>query len=73
MVKSYTDRSLSLKIKDLKIDEVQTITIIPQNIFPKVASNRSFNKDETGEIDYVFLIVTEVYKKDITNWKRNYY
>ena len=28
--KSYTDRSLSSKIKDLKIDETQTITIIPQ-------------------------------------------
>ena len=28
--KSYTDRSLSSKIKDLKIDEIQTITIIPQ-------------------------------------------
>ena len=31
--KSYTDRSLSSKIKDLKIDEVQTITIIPSKIF----------------------------------------
>ena len=30
--KSYTDRSLSTKINNLKIDEVQTITIIPQNI-----------------------------------------
>ena len=28
--KSYTDRSLSKKIKDLKINEIQTITIIPQ-------------------------------------------
>ena len=26
--KSYTDRSISSKIKDLKIDEVQTITIM---------------------------------------------
>ena len=31
--KSYTDRSLSSKIKDLKIDEIQTITIIPSKIF----------------------------------------
>ena len=35
--KSYTDRSLSSKIKDLKIDEIQTITIIPQKYsFPRV-------------------------------------
>ena len=30
--KSYTDRSLSSKIKDLKIDEIQTITIFLSNI-----------------------------------------
>ena len=55
--KSYTDRSLSSKIKDLKIDEVQTITIIPQKYsFPRVRNlpNRVLCKDETGEIDYVF-------------------
>ena len=28
--KTYTDRSLSSKIKDLRIGENQTITIIPQ-------------------------------------------
>ncbi len=27
--KSYTDRSLSVKIKDLKVSEIQTITVIP--------------------------------------------
>ena len=33
--KSFTDRSLSSKIKDLKIGETQTVTIIPQkyNLF----------------------------------------
>ena len=30
--KSYTDRSRSTKIKDLKIGESQTITIVPKNI-----------------------------------------
>ena len=30
--KSYTDRSLSSKVKDLKIGENQTITIVPKNI-----------------------------------------
>ena len=35
--KSYTDRSLSTKIKDLKIGEEQTINIIPQKYsFPRV-------------------------------------
>ena len=28
--KSYTDRSRSIKIKDLKIGEVQTVTVIPK-------------------------------------------
>ena len=46
--KSYTDRSLSSKIKDLKINEVQTITIIPQKYsFPRVRNlpNRVLCKD----------------------------
>ena len=30
--KSYTDRSFSSKIKDLKIGENQTITVTPKNI-----------------------------------------
>ena len=35
--KSYTDRSRSTKIKDLKIGENQTITIIPRKyFFPRV-------------------------------------
>ena len=37
VAKTFTDRSLSSKIKDLKIDEVQTITIIPQKYsFPRI-------------------------------------
>ena len=66
--KSYTDRSLSLKIKDLKIDEVQTITIIPQKYsFPRVRNlpNRVLCKDETGEIDCVFFNSYEGYIKKI--------
>ena len=46
--KSYTDRSLSSKIKDLKINEVQTITIIPQKyLFPRIRNipNRVVFKD----------------------------
>ena len=55
--KSYTDRSLSSKIENLKIDEIQTITIIPQKyLFPRVRNlpNRVLCKDETGNIDCVF-------------------
>ena len=66
--KSYTDRSLSSKIKDLKIDEVQTITVIPQKyLFPRVRNlpNRVLCKDETGEIDCVFFNSYEGYIKKI--------
>tara|TARA_B100001540_G_scaffold276901_1_gene264069 strand:+ start:12 stop:2063 length:2052 start_codon:yes stop_codon:yes gene_type:complete len=66
--KSYTDRSLSSKIKDLKIDEVQTITIIPHKyLFPRVRNlpNRVLCKDETGEIDCVFFNSYEGYVKKI--------
>ncbi len=66
--KSYTDRSLSSKIKDLKIDEVQTITIIPQKyLFPRVRNlpNRVLCKDETGEIDCVFFNSYEGYIRKI--------
>ena len=46
--KFYTDRSLSSKIKDLKINEVQTITINPQKyLFPRIRNlpNRVVCKD----------------------------
>ena len=64
--KSYTDRSLSSKIKDLKIDEIQTITIIPLKYsFPRVRNlpNRVLCKDDTGEIDCVFFNSYEGYIK----------
>ena len=66
--KSYTDRSISSKIKDLKIDEIQTITIIPQKYsFPRVRNlpNRVLCKDETGEIDCVFFNSYEGYIRKI--------
>ncbi len=66
--KSYTDRSLSSKIKDLKIDEVQTITIVPQKYsFPRVRNlpNRVLCRDETGEIDCVFFNSYEGYIRKI--------
>ncbi len=66
--KSFTDRSLSSKIKDLKIDEIQTITIIPQKYsFPRIRNlpNRVSCKDDTGEIDCVFFNSYEGYIKKI--------
>ena len=55
--KSYTDRSRSTKIKDLKIGENQTITIIPKKYsFPRIRNlpNKVSCSDETGEIDCIF-------------------
>tara|TARA_B100000902_G_scaffold333775_1_gene332510 strand:+ start:333 stop:2384 length:2052 start_codon:yes stop_codon:yes gene_type:complete len=66
--KSYTDRSLSSKIKDLRTGEIQTITIFPQKYnFPRVRNlpNRVLCKDETGEIDCVFFNSYEGYVKKI--------
>ncbi len=66
--KSYTDRSLSSKIIDLRLDEVQTITIIPiKYSFPRIRNlpNRVLCKDETGEIDCVFFNSYEGYIKKI--------
>ncbi len=66
--KSYTDRSLSSKIKNLKIGEIQTVTIIPQKYnFPRIRKlpNRVLCADETGEIDCVFFNSYEGYIKKI--------
>ena len=66
--RSYTDRSLSSKIKDLKINETQTVTVIPQKyLFPRIRNlpNRVLCKDETGEIDCVFFNSYEGYIRKI--------
>ena len=66
--KSYTDRSLSSKIKDLRIGELQTITIVPQKYsFPRVRNlpNRVLCTDETGEIDCIFFNSYEGYIRKI--------
>ncbi len=66
--KSYTDRSLSVKIEDLKIGDIQTITVTPQKYnFPRVRKlpNRVLCNDETGEIDCVFFNSYEGYIKKI--------
>ena len=66
--KSYTDRSLSSKIKDLRIGEVQTISIIPKKYsFPRVRNlpNRVLCSDDTGEIDCIFFNSFEGYVRKI--------
>jgi ATP-dependent DNA helicase RecG len=66
--KSYTDRSLSSKIRDLRIGEIQTITIVPLKYsFPRVRNlpNRVLCSDETGEIDCIFFNSYEGYVRKI--------
>ena len=66
--KSYTDRSLSSKIKDLRIGENQTITIVPQKYnFPRVRNlpNKVLCSDDTGQIDCIFFNSYEGYVKKI--------
>ncbi len=66
--KSYTDRSLSSKIKDLRIGEDQTIIVFPKKYnFPRVRNlpNRVVCADNTGEIDCVFFNSYEGYIKKI--------
>ncbi len=66
--KSYTDRSESTTIKDLKIGHVQTITLIPYKYnFPRIRNlpNRIYCKDSTGEMDCIFFNSYEGYIKKI--------
>jgi ATP-dependent DNA helicase RecG len=66
--KSYTDLSKSTKIKDLKIGETQTVTLIPYKYnFPRIRNlpNRVNCKDETGKLDCIFFNSYEGYVKKI--------
>ena len=66
--KSYTDRTKSTKICDLKIGDIQTITLVPYKYnFPRIRNlpNRIYCKDETGEMDCVFFNSYEGYIKKI--------
>ena len=72
--KSSTDRSSSSKIKDLRIGENQTVTVIPQKyLFPRVRNlpNRVICKDETGEMDCVFFNSYEGYVRKILPLNKN--
>ena len=76
MPKSYTDRSFSSKIKDLKIGENQTITVTPKKYyFPRIRNlpNRVICLDDTGEMECIFFNSYEGYiKKNLTSKQRNY-
>jgi len=66
--RSYTDRSISTKIKDLKIGEIQTITLIPFKYnFPRIRNlpNKVSCKDESGQLDCIFFNSYEGYIKKI--------
>ncbi len=66
--KSYTDRSLSTKIKNLRVGENQTVTIVPQKYsFPRVRNlpNRVLCVDETGDLECIFFNSYEGYVKKI--------
>ena len=66
--KSYTDRSYSTLIKDLRIGENQTVTVIPKKYnFPRIRKlpNRVVCEDKTGNLDCVFFNSYEGYIKKI--------
>ena len=66
--KSYTDRSISSNIKDLKIGDVQTVNIVPYKYnFPRIRNlpNRVLCKDETGTLECVFFNSYEGYVRKI--------
>ncbi len=66
--KSYTDRSSSSKIKNLKIGENQTVTVTPQKyLFPRIRNlpNRVICSDDSGKLECVFFNSYEGYVKKI--------
>ena len=66
--KSYTDRTKSSEIKDLRISEIQTVNVIPYKYnFPRVRNlpNRVLCKDQTGNLDCIFFNSYEGYIKKI--------
>ena len=66
--KSYTDRSKSTNIKDLRINEIQTVNITPYKYnFPRIRNlpNKVMCKDETGDLECIFFNSFEGYIKKI--------
>ena len=66
--KSFTDRSVSTPIDNLKIGEIQTVIIVPYKYsFPRVRNlpNKVLCKDDTGTIDCIFFNSYEGYIRKI--------
>ncbi len=66
--KSYTDRSKSTEIINLKIGDIQTVTLVPYKYnFPRIRNlpNRVYCKDKTGELDCIFFNSYEGYIKKV--------
>ncbi|MBD1140688.1 ATP-dependent DNA helicase RecG [Pelagibacterales bacterium SAG-MED39] len=66
--KFYTDRSVSSQIKDLRIGDNQTVTVVPLKYsFPRVKNlpNKVLCSDNSGKIDCIFFNSYEGYIKKI--------
>ena len=66
--KSFTDRSKSSKVKNLRLGDIQTVTVIPQKYyFPRIRNlpNKVLCSDETGELDCIFFNSYEGYIRKI--------
>ena len=66
--KTYTDRSYTSKIKELKISEIQTVSVTPlKYLFPRVRNlpNKVLCEDDTGQLECIFFNSHEGYIKKI--------
>ena len=66
--KSYVDRSVTTKVKNLKVNDIQTVTVMPYKYnFPRIKNlpNKVFCKDDTGNLDCIFFNSFEGYIKKI--------
>jgi len=66
--KTYTDRSYTSKIKELKISEIQTVSVTPLKYhFPRVRNlpNKVLCEDDTGQLECIFFNSYEGYIKKI--------
>ena len=66
--KTYTDRSYTSKIQELKISEIQTVSVTPlKYLFPRVRNlpNKVLCEDDTGQLECIFFNSYEGYIKKI--------
>ena len=66
--KTYTDRSYTSKIKELKISEIQTVSVTPlKYLFPRLRNlpNKVLCEDDTGQLECIFFNSYEGYIKKI--------